>query len=184
MYYSTLVTLNFFHETWKLHFLFIIIALPLWYELSKRIIVHNRLCLRQFNDRLFLWRQWDQVITSVENHDDVMTGKRFPDYWPFVSGSHRWPVYFLHKGSVMRSLDNFMLAWTDFTLNKPSSSQWSETPWHSCDITVMAHNPSLAESEILQTNRVNIIYACWYGDSKGVRLPTVIFFIGRIFSSG
>ena len=31
-------------------------------------------------------------------HEDVIKWKRFPCYWPFVSGVHRWPVDSLTKG--------------------------------------------------------------------------------------
>ena len=32
------------------------------------------------------------------NHDDVIKGKQFPRYWPFVRGIHRSPVNSPHKG--------------------------------------------------------------------------------------
>ena len=34
-----------------------------------------------------------------------MTWKRFPHYWPFVKGIHRWLVDFSHTHSVMQSFD-------------------------------------------------------------------------------
>ena len=32
------------------------------------------------------------------HHDDVIKGKHFPRYWPFVRGIHRSPVNSPHKG--------------------------------------------------------------------------------------
>ena len=38
------------------------------------------------------------VIYQVYAHDDVIKWKQFPRYWPFVRGTHRWPVNSPHKG--------------------------------------------------------------------------------------
>ena len=42
------------------------------------------------------------------SHDDVITWKYFPRYWPFVRGIHQWPVNSPHKsqgrGALMFSL--------------------------------------------------------------------------------
>ena len=38
-------------------------------------------------------------------HDNVMTWKYFPHYWPFVRGIHWSPVDSPHKGPVIKSLD-------------------------------------------------------------------------------
>ena len=38
------------------------------------------------------------------HHDDVIKWKRFPRYWPFVRGIHRFPVNFPHKGQCRRVL--------------------------------------------------------------------------------
>ena len=34
----------------------------------------------------------------ILSHDDIIKWKRFPRYWPFVWGIHRWPVNSPHKG--------------------------------------------------------------------------------------
>ena len=69
-------------------------------------------------------------------HDDVIKWKRFPRYWPFVRGIHRWPVNSLHKGQWRGALVFFYLL-----LNKQLSKQWwwwwFETPspplWRHCN---------------------------------------------------
>ena len=33
-----------------------------------------------------------------QKHDDVIKWKKFPRYWPFARGIHRWPVNSPHKG--------------------------------------------------------------------------------------
>ena len=40
----------------------------------------------------------DEVSQGWRKLDDVMTGKRFPHYWPFVRGIHQSPVDSPHKG--------------------------------------------------------------------------------------
>ena len=57
-------------------------------------------------------------------------------YWPFVWGIHRLPVDSLHTGQV-QSCDVFFVFSLNKLLNKPFSCRQSETPWHSCDVTVM-----------------------------------------------
>ena len=48
-------------------------------------------------------------------HDDIMTWKQFPHYWPFVRGIHRSAVDSPHKESVCGTLAfSFMLAWTSW----------------------------------------------------------------------
>ena len=49
---------------------------------------------------------------------------------------HRSPVDSLHKGPIIRGLDNFFGFSTKKLLDKPSSCGWFETLWRSYDITV------------------------------------------------
>ena len=42
-------------------------------------------------------------------HEDVVSWKRFPHYWPFVRGIHRWPVNSPRKGPVMRIVDAYFV---------------------------------------------------------------------------
>ena len=45
-------------------------------------------------------------------HDNYMTWKRFPHYWPFVRGIYHFPLDYLHEGPIKMSF-NFVvvLAW-------------------------------------------------------------------------
>ena len=60
-------------------------------------------------------------------HVDVIKGKHFPRYWPFVRGIHRWPVNSPHKGPVTRSFDVFFDMWLNKHLSKQSWGWWFET---------------------------------------------------------
>ena len=70
-------------------------------------------------------------------HDDIITWKSFPYYWPFVRGIHRSPVDSPHKGSVMPAELCFDCFRHGKLLNKYSICWWFEMTWHSRDITVM-----------------------------------------------
>ena len=60
-------------------------------------------------------------------HDDVIKWKRFPHYWCFVRGIHRWPVDSLHKGHWRGAL---IRAWTRQTIETP-------VIWDAIALTVM-----------------------------------------------
>ena len=53
------------------------------------------------------WRRRFETLRhpTPAEHDDVMTRKRFPHYWPFVRWIHRSPADSPHKGSVMHSFN-------------------------------------------------------------------------------
>ena len=61
---------------------------------------------------------WPTQVRMPAEHDDVIKWKRFPRYWPFVRGIHRWPVDSRHKvqwrGALMFSL---ICAWTNGWVN-------------------------------------------------------------------
>ena len=78
-----------------------------------------------------------QTQRQRPTHDDVTTWKRFPHYWPFVSGVFRLPMHSPHKGQVMGAI---MFSFSPLPahgrlFNKQSSYRWFETPWWSCDMT-------------------------------------------------
>ena len=55
----------------------------------------------------------DMAVTPSLNHDDVKW-KQFQRYWTFVSGFHRSPVDFPHKGQWRRALMfSLICAWTN-----------------------------------------------------------------------
>ena len=77
----------------------------------------------------------DVVSGMVINcYDYVMKWKRFPRYWPFVRGIHRW--FPLIKAQV-NSFEVFCDVILSKPLNKQTNGQWFETPWSSCNVTVM-----------------------------------------------
>ena len=77
------------------------------------------------------------VGTWYTEHDDVMVWKHFPSYWPFVRGFHRSPMDSPHNWSATQSSDVLFAVSPDKLWNKQSRCWWSETPWRSCDITVL-----------------------------------------------
>ena len=71
-----------------------------------------------------------QTASIYGLHDDLMTRKHFPCYWPFVRGIHLLQVD-VSERPVMHSFGVFF----DVDLNmQVQSCQWFETPWHAHDI--------------------------------------------------
>ena len=55
---------------------------------------------------------WQSLASTV--HEDVIKGKYFPRYWPFVRGIHRSQVNFSHKGQWLGALMfSLICAWTN-----------------------------------------------------------------------
>ena len=51
------------------------------------------------NSKVFITsRVSDGMLCCFFDDDDVIKGKYFPSYWPFVRGIHRSPVSYTHKG--------------------------------------------------------------------------------------
>ena len=73
------------------------------YIISKTMMEINHWSL---GDRNSIWK----IESSILVHDHVIKWKRFPRYWPFVSGIHRSPMDSPHEGPVTRDLMfSFML---------------------------------------------------------------------------
>ena len=79
------------------------------------------------------------VAGAQTTNDDVITWKRFLHYQPFCVGNppHQSPEDSPHKGSLIQSLDVFIVVSLKEPLNKQSSCQWLVLAWLSYDITVM-----------------------------------------------
>ena len=60
-------------------------------------------------------------------HDDVMTWKHIPYYWPFEMGSHRSLVHPRQKRPVMLRFNAFLVVSLNLLFNKRSSFQWFDT---------------------------------------------------------
>ena len=77
-----------------------------------------------------------------------MKWKRFPNYWPFARGIHRWPLNSPHKGPVMRSSDVFFDVISSKLSNKQPSCRWFEMPsWRSCGVIVIVRRAGLLWSQ-------------------------------------
>ena len=133
---------------------------------------HSRKCIwtcRLQNDGHYVsaslcWRRrrWNEaspvgmrknIGETREEHDDVIKWKYFPRYWPFVRGTHRWPVNSPRKGQWRKALMfSLICAWTNVLfLSKHSWGWWFETPlrplWRHCNETFTKQStPSLRTS--------------------------------------
>ena len=107
------------------------------------------------------------IVTQLRvwrHHEDVMTRKRFPCYWPFVRGIHRQPVDSPDKGPVpatggfpwQRASDAELWCFFEVSpnklLSKHSNGRWSETSWRWCviSVTLPAFNHYSAMTDTLQ----------------------------------
>ena len=76
---------------------------------------------------------WPQRI-----HDDIMKGKHFPRYLPFVRGIYGSPVNSLHKGQWRGALMFSLICAFNKLLSKQSWGWWFETPsrslWRHCNV--------------------------------------------------
>ena len=62
------------------------------------------------------------MIQTVPAYDDVIKGKHFPCYWPFVQGIHRSPVNSPYKGHWRGALKfSLICAWIDGSVNNPKA---------------------------------------------------------------
>ena len=72
------------------------------------------------------------------HHDDVITWKHFPRYWPFVRGIHWWPVHSPHKGQWRGALMfSLICAWINCWVNNSKAGDLRLHQAHS-DVIVMS----------------------------------------------
>ena len=100
-----------------------------------------------------------QIIKiAVVCHDDIINGKHFPRYWPFVRVIHRSPVDFRHKGQWRGAL-TFSLTFADQTVEE---HQW-ET--FSALLALCEGNPPVTSglpSQRLMARSFDVFYdLCW-----------------------
>ena len=93
-------------------------------------------------ERLLVWNQHRHIRVFIKlffiyTNLNVITWKRLRHYWPFMRGIQRSPMDFPHKGLVGRTFDILFDVRLSDPLNKHLSCRWFETPWLSCDVTIM-----------------------------------------------
>ena len=95
--------------------------------------------LHDLRGSLSIIPQVTDVIHTTGNwrHNDVTTKKRYPLYWPFLSGNRHQLVDFPHKGSVMSTCNVFF----DPIMNKLLNKRF-HTPWRACYVTVKIYTLS------------------------------------------
>ena len=93
---------------------------------------------------IWVGNQW-QAIYYIYNrnscigdswHDNVIRWKHFPRYWPFVRGTHPWPVKSTHKGGAL--LFSLICVW----INGWANSRYAgDLRRHGAyyDVTLMVH---------------------------------------------
>ena len=119
----------------------------IWIESLRIISVTTQDCegaasVRNLNTWSKVWK-----LCSVKNnsmpkpthsifHDDVITGKRFPRYWPFVRGNHWWAVdvfFVVRLSSGVRRLFTLSPRWNCRHIVSHSASMG----WRLFDVTLM-----------------------------------------------
>ena len=103
------------------------------------------------------------TLTSWQFHDDVITWKHFPRYWPSVRGIHRSPVNSPHKGQWRGALMFSLICALNKRLSKQSWGWWFETPsrpfWRLCNINL--RNPWRHDMEAFLKGSSTIVnYVC------------------------
>ena len=83
-------------------------------------------------------RYCKQITGTLGTHYSVLTSwwrhqmeKKFPRYWPFVRGIHRWSVDFPHKGQWRGALVlSLICAWINAWVNNRGASdlRWAIAP--------------------------------------------------------
>ena len=81
---------------------------------------------------------WIQQFHTILNHDDIMTWKHFPYYWP-LGGNLPVTRGRPHQRPVMRSFGVVFVASLNKLLDKQSSHWWLEWQWPWCDVTIITH---------------------------------------------
>ena len=74
---------------------------------------------------------------SNSNSSSIWWCHHVLDYWLFVRGISRLLVDSPHKRAVMESSDTCFVFILNKLFNKKSSCQLLESPWPSCDVTLM-----------------------------------------------
>ena len=131
------------------------------------------------------------VFCICWRHDDVITWKHFPRYWPFVWGIHRSPVNSPHKGQWRGALIFFLIcAWTNGWVHNRDAGDLRR---HCChyDVTVMRfvrdvmvihdrHCMMLLRQEVISTGTTQeLLYQWRHGVSYGVS-PLKRFFVQQV----
>ena len=77
------------------------------------------------------------IAPFYKHHDDVIKGKHFPRYWPFVRGIHRSPVNSPHKGQWHGALMfSSICVWINSWVNNREAGDLRRCHAH-YDVTVM-----------------------------------------------
>ena len=92
----------------------------------------------------------NKPTTTEPNYDDVIKGKTFPRYWPFVLGIHRSPMDSPDKGQLHRGI-MFSLMCARTNGSKHTRYRWFEAPWlslwrHCNDFNHQAVHPPIDAS--------------------------------------
>ena len=99
----------------------------LYHHIMIKVLSINKVLLKRFWHRGFR-------MDGSQPRGDVITWNRSLHYWSFMIGVTRdYP----HKWSVMRRFDAFVVSSPNKLFNEQLSWRWFETPYCSCDVTVL-----------------------------------------------
>ena len=106
-------------------------------SLQNWVVIDSGNALPPLQRQAITWPDADLSSVAGGNHDDVINGKYFPRYWPFVRGIHRVPVNSPHKdqwrGALMFSL---ICLWTNGWVHDRDAGDLRRNRTH-CDVAVM-----------------------------------------------
>ena len=78
------------------------------------------------------------VITDI-HHDDFTTWLPISHYSPFWREIHRLLMVSWYNRPVMQTFDDFVVVDRNKLLNQQSYVCWNETPWPSCEVTLLGN---------------------------------------------
>ena len=117
------------------------------------------ICIPEYSTN---WVCFVCIVSEHKSHDDVLKGKHFPRYWPFVWGIHRSPVNSPHKGQWRGALKfSLICAWINGWANNREAGDLRRHCVH-YDVIVMnisANEPMLCLGDWRRLQ-------CWLGECK------------------
>ena len=113
------------------------------------------------------------VASILHWHDDVITWKHFPRYWPFVLGIHRSPVNSSRKGQWHGALMfSLICARINGWVNNRKAGYLRRDRTH-CDVIVMGLYVLGVESQVISMMTQVLLMILWLATGCMVRRESV-----------
>ena len=114
----------------------------LYMYMSLSVVVNSQMILIDLLYKFFMkvmhhWCTQTRPQDEVSSHYDVITGKCFLHYWPFVRGIHLWLVNSPHKKATIEYLMiSLLIAW-GWSWTNSQVCWWFGTPRGNSNVMVM-----------------------------------------------